>query len=107
MAEVAEVVEVVEVGHNYFVTSLAKTVARQILIEHGAEVNQVDDYGWTPLHCAVYYEHPGLVKVHSSHLPLSSFHFAYYSCCLMKMPMSMQLMTMEALLFTLQHSVAM
>ena len=63
----------VEVGHNHFVTSLAKTVARQILIEHGAKVNKADEDGWTPLHFAVYFEHPGLVKVHSSHLLLSSF----------------------------------
>jgi ankyrin repeat protein len=37
------------------------------LIGHGANVHAVDVYGWTPLHYAVYREHPEAVEVLIEH----------------------------------------
>ena len=46
---------------------MAKTVVRQILIEHGAKVDVVDGIGWAPLHWAASDANSAMVEVHSSH----------------------------------------
>ena len=47
----------------HFVTLLAETVDCQVLLEHGAKVNQVKNDGWTALHLAARYADAEMVKV--------------------------------------------